>query len=440
MSQILGVFKRRREAYWGIRRPTKRRKQQRRWAFSNSPFIELVSPAGNLEKLMVAFTYGADAVYCGIKGFSLRNRSDNFTVDELAEGVRYAHQRGKKVYAALNIFCSDGDFNELTMILSALSQMRVDAVIVSDPGLFMMIKKQFPDLSVHISTQANVGNRFAARFWAEQGAQRIILARELSLDQMRAIIDERVVATEIFIHGALCMAYSGRCHLSTYLSGRQANRGECNQPCRWQYRLVERDNQDIVLIGEEYDTYTAFLNSKDLCGIELLPQIMALGINAIKIEGRMKTAYYVGVVTRIYREALNALYQEGGGFALREIWKKELMNLDHRDYTTGFYTGNKTESLTQYGQAIKSAYQFCGIITQILDDTHSIINVRSPLCLGETLMLFAPQTPDDQSICIKSIIYQERFITKAPVGEDVIIESCQKLPLYGLLRKERSAV
>lgn len=299
---------------------------------------ELLIPAGNLEKLRTAVLYGADAVYVGVAGLSLRARRSEFSMADLEIGVQEAHQSKIKVYAALNVFARNSDLGLAEETIQELNRLGIDGVIVSDPGVLRLVRRIDPRLPVHLSTQANTTNSEAVRFWKEQGVRRIVLARELSLSEVDAIARQiSGIELELFIHGAMCMAYSGRCFLSAHWNRRSANQGDCTQPCRWDYLLVESSRPEQPLSLEEDDRYSYLLSSKDLCMLEYLPQILAAGVSALKVEGRMKSPYYVAAVTRTYRWALNNYLAEPLEFTVKQEWLDELRKVSYRGYTTGFY-------------------------------------------------------------------------------------------------------
>jgi U32 family peptidase len=281
------------------------------------PLPELLAPAGNFEKLVTAIHYGADAVYMGGKEFSLRAKAGNFSQQAMAEAVRYAHAHGVKAYVTVNILAHNCDFVGLDSYLSQLRQAEVDALIIADPGILMRAQKCVPDIPIHLSTQANVTNAQAAGFWFGQRVGRLNLARELSLQEIREIRHEVGGQLEVFVHGALCISYSGRCMLSNYMTGRDANQGSCAHPCRYSYRLIEEKRPGEYFPVEEDERGTYIFNSKDLCLLERLPELMGCGVNSLKIEGRMKSIFYVGGVTRIYRAALDYL-----GSLPAEAWEK----------------------------------------------------------------------------------------------------------------------
>jgi len=294
--------------------------------------IELLAPAGSLSKLKFALIYGADAVYIGGQIFGLRASAKNFSYDEMKEGIEFAHSMNKKVYVTVNIIPHNDDLRDLPDYIKMLKDLNVDAVILSDPGTLMYVREYAPELEVHLSTQANTTNYMSANFWYRQGIKRIILARELSLKEIREIRDNapRDLELEAFVHGAMCISYSGRCLLSNYMANRDANRGECAHPCRWKYYLVEEKRP-----GEYYPVFedgkgTYFFNSKDLCMINHIPELINAGLNSLKIEGRMKSDYYVANTVMVYRKAIDEYYRDPEGFKTAPNWTIELAKPSHR--------------------------------------------------------------------------------------------------------------
>jgi len=293
-----------------------------------------------LDRLKVAFEYGADAVYIGGHTMSMRAKAQNFSPDEMAEGIRYAHSIGRRVYVAVNICAHNADFNGLEDYLVHLEKIGADAVLISDPGVFTLAQKVAPDLDIHISTQANVTNYASAAFWRDMGAKRFVAARELSLAEIAEIRKKTPnIEIEAFVHGAMCMAYSGRCLISNFLNERDANRGECAQPCRFNYNVTEEKTGEVFPILEDaHGTY--IFNSKDLCMINHLDDLIAAGVTSLKIEGRMKTEYYVGAVTKIYREALDDFFTDPEQYKKKAPhYSAELEKIGNRGYTTGFFYG-----------------------------------------------------------------------------------------------------
>ena len=291
---------------------------------------ELLAPAGNFEKMQTAIHYGADAVYLGGKKFSLRAHATNFSDEEIGQAVAYAHERGVQVYTTLNIFAHNDDLAELPAYLAALQEAKVDGLIISDPGILAVARRTVPQLPIHLSTQANVTNLESVRFWVGQGVKRLNLARELSLAEIAQIRQATEAELEIFVHGALCISYSGRCLLSLYLTGRDANQGNCAHPCRYHYRLEEEKRPGQFFPVEEDSRGTYIFNAKDLCLLHRLPDLIRTGADSLKLEGRMKSVYYVGAITRLYRAALDFWKAQGLDAALPETFGEELLKIGSR--------------------------------------------------------------------------------------------------------------
>jgi len=350
---------------------------------------ELLIPAGNLEKLRTALLYGADAVYVGIAGLSLRSPSAEMSLTDLATGIGEAHAREVKVYAAINTFARNADLEQARKMIPALAEAGVDALIVSDPGIIRLIRTLTAHLPIHLSTQANTTNIEAVRFWHDQGVRRIVLARELHLKEVgeiAAAVPE--MELELFVHGAMCMAYSGRCYLSAFRNRRSANQGDCSQPCRWEYLLHEATRPNDPFILEEDERYSYLLSSKDLCLIEYLPEVLASGATSLKIEGRMKSAYYVAIVTRTYGQALDALMQQKEKYNCKREWIDELTKISNRGYTTGFAFSeekiNETNPEIKYIQThepIGTVLQYDPVNKRIL------MGVRNHLAAGDEVEL-----------------------------------------------------
>lgn len=353
---------------------------------------ELLIPVGNLEKLRTALLYGANAVYVGVQGLSLRAGSSEMSLDDLATGAYEAHAKGVKIYAAINTFAHNADLEQAKVIIPELVAAGVDALIVSEPGMLRLIRTSAPHLPVHLSTQANTTNIEAVRFWRDQGVRRIILARELNLEEIgeiAAAVPE--MELEIFIHGAMCVAYSGRCYLSAFRNRRSANEGDCSQPCRWEYKLYESTRPSDPLILEEDEHYSYLLSSRDLCLIEHLPEVLAAGVTSLKIEGRMKSAYYVAVVTRTYRQALDALIREKEKYHCRQEWIDELGKISNRGYTTGFTFAeekiNETNPKIKYIQTHEPA----GIVLKYdTEKKRILLDVKNRVKIGDRLELLLP--------------------------------------------------
>ena len=343
---------------------------------------ELLAPAGSLEKLKVAFLYGADAVYVGGKNFSLRQYADNFTAEELAEGIDYAHERQKKVYVAVNIFAKNADFPEAEKYFKFLERIGADAVLITDPGLIALCKKTAPGLEIHLSTQANTLNKYAVRFWAEQGIKRVVLARELGYEEIKEIAEYNPdVEIECFVHGAMCVSYSGRCLLSNYLSERNANRGECVQACRWRYELTAygRDGDKLELTEDERGAY--ILNSRDLNLLKELNKLSEAGVKSFKIEGRMKTVYYLATVVNAYRRAM-----DGGDLNVSEA---ELTKINHRAYTKAYFYGENDKTLNYDEGQEQGEYEFAAWVIGY-DDGTALVEMRNRFAVGDELEVLSP--------------------------------------------------
>ncbi len=333
---------------------------------------ELLVPAGSLEVLKVAVLYGADAVYIGGDAYSLRAKSKNFDLQEMREGIDFAHERGVKVYVTVNIFAHDGDLDGIRIYLRELAGLKPDALLISDPGVFMIAREEAPDIPVHISTQANNTNYGTFRFWHDHGAARVVAARELSLEEI-ADIRAHIPADmeiEVFVHGAMCISYSGRCLLSNYFTGRDANQGACTHPCRWKYAVVEETRPGEYLPVEENERGTYIFNSKDLCMIGYLPELIKAGVDSLKIEGRMKTALYVADVARTYRQALDDLAQDPALYHSRiSYYEDQIARCTHRNFTTGFFFGKPSGQAQIYeSSTYEKPYIFLGIIEGAAQD------------------------------------------------------------------------
>ena len=360
---------------------------------------ELLAPAGSFEKMVTAIHYGADAVYCGGKKYSLRAHASNFSDKQLAEGVAYAHERGVKLYVTVNIFAHKEDLQGLEKYLRFLKDIQVDGIIISDPGILSQAKEIIPEIPIHLSTQANVTNSANARFWEAQGVARLNVARELSLTEIaeiRQALDEATLI-EVFVHGALCISYSGRCMLSYYFTGRDANRGECAHPCRYKYVLQEekREGQYFPVEEDEHGTY--IFNSKDLCLLSKLPQLISCGVDSLKIEGRMKSVYYVGAVVRVYRAALDYIAQNieealanNRMISLPPIYMEELMKVGTRGYTENFIFGPPgAEDMLYDRSRIDQEYVPVGLVqsfgSRAEKENWLAVEIRNPLRKGDTI-------------------------------------------------------
>ena len=358
--------------------------------------IELLAPAGDLEKLKTAIDYGADAVYFGGEMFSLRSGAGNLTVDEIREGVEYAHARGKKAYLTVNIYAHNEDIVPFEEYLQKIKDIDIDAFIVSDPGIMMLIRDAIPNAELHLSTQANMTNYKTAEFWHRQGVERIVIARELTFKEIIELKSKlpEGVELEAFVQGAMCISYSGRCLLSNFMIERDANRGQCAHPCRWKYSLVEEKRPGEYFPVEEDTRGTYILNSRDLCMIEHIPDLIKAGINSAKIEGRMKSVFYVATIVSAYRRAIDAYYADPENYEFKPEWMTELKKVSHREFTTGFYFDKPTNKDQNYQtSAYTREYSFVGLVKEYNEETGmAIVEQRNKMSIGEEIEVFGPYT------------------------------------------------
>ena len=355
---------------------------------------ELLIPAGSLDVLKTAVIYGADAVYLGGEAFGLRANAKNFTNEDMKEGITFAHDRGVKVYITANILAHNEDLPGVRAYFEELKELRPDALIISDPGVFAIARRVIPEMEIHISTQANNTNYETYLFWHRLGAKRVVSARELSLKEIREIRDHIPADMEIesFIHGAMCISYSGRCLLSNYLAGRDANQGACTHPCRWKYSIVEETRPGEVMPVYENERGTYLFNSRDLCMIEHIPEMIEAGIDSFKIEGRMKTALYVATVARTYRKALDDYHQSPALYQANLNWyRAEIGKCTYREFTTGFYFGKADASAQIYDSNtyIKN-YTYLGTVETVRADGCCRITQKNKFSVGETIEVMKP--------------------------------------------------
>ncbi|MBQ1777767.1 MAG: U32 family peptidase [Acidaminococcaceae bacterium] len=351
---------------------------------------ELLAPAGNMEKLHMALLYGADAVYLGGKMFGLRAFASNFSLAEMDEAVAFAHSLHKKVYVTVNIFAHNEDINNLPDYLRNLQAIGVDALLISDFGVWSVAREIIPEMPLHVSTQANTTNWAAVKAWENLGASRVVLARELSFTEMKEIGSKTEVELEAFVHGAMCISYSGRCWLSSYLTGRDGNRGACAQVCRWEFSLTEKNRPGEVydVAGDEQGTY--IMNSKDLCLLPYLLQLMEAGICSFKIEGRMKSAHYAASVVSVYRRAIDACWRDPQHYTVKQEWLDELEKVSHRPYTTGFALGKPDATAQVYTtSSYLQTHEFVGLVRD-WDNGRLTVEQRNHMKEGETLEVFCP--------------------------------------------------
>ncbi len=356
---------------------------------------ELLAPAGNMERLKMAVIYGADAVYIGGEEYGLRAFADNFTLEDMKEGIDFAHSRGKKVYVTANIIPHNRDISGMEKYLKEISDMKADAVIVSDPGVIELVKEISPEMEIHISTQANNVNWRTVSFWHKLGAKRVVLARELSLEEIKEIRDRvpESLELELFIHGAMCISYSGRCLLSNYMAGRDSNLGMCAHPCRWKYYLMEEKRPGEYLPVYENERGTFIFNSKDLCMIEHISDILVSGVHSLKIEGRMKSSYYVATVVKAYRQAIDEYINNPGAYIFKEQWLEEISKASHRDYTTGFYFERPDSDAHRYeSSSYIREYDFVGIVIDYNDENKAAkVEQRNKIFVGDEVEVVPPQ-------------------------------------------------
>jgi putative protease len=409
---------------------------------------ELLVPAGNLEKLKMAVHYGADAVYLSGKEYGLRSYAGNFTLSEMEEGIKCAHKRQVKVYVTVNIVARNDDFIALPDYLNSLSELKVDGLIVSDPGIIAQARQHVPHLPLHLSTQLSTSNWCSAQFWQQQGISRINLARELSLEEI-ALIKQRVsVKIEIFVHGAMCISHSGRCLLSTYLTQRDPNRGECAHPCRWKYSLMEenRPNRYFPITEDEHGSYV--FNSKDLCLIEYLPEIIAAGVDAIKIEGRMKGIHYVAGVTRIYRRALDCYGEAPERYQFQAEWLEELKKISHRDYTIGFFLGTPSEESFRYDTSnYVRTHELVGVVQEVLPQTGKDastdsarlvkLQVRNKITQGDKVEFIDKDLNSYHTTVEKMMNEKGEVLPLAQPGQEIVIRTNSRVGVNDLLRKKK---
>lgn len=386
--------------------------------------IELLAPAGDLERLKTAFIYGADAVYIGGEIFGMRSAAKNFNKEDMAEGVKFAHERGKQVFVTVNIIPRNEEFEQLEDYLKELEEIGVDAVIVSDPGVFSVVKKVVPNMEIHISTQASTTNAASATFWYNQGAKRVVMARELSFEEIKEIRDNSPEGMDIeaFIHGAMCMSYSGKCVISNYTTGRDANRGACAQSCRWKYTLVEeQENGDYEKVLDDVDA-EFFFNTKDMCMINYIPQIIESGINSFKIEGRMKTAYYVATTVRAYRMAIDEYIKDPENWKFNPMWLEELKKGSHRHFSEGFYLGKTSTRDQNYESAsYVRNYDFIGVVRGHEEESGLVIvEQRNRMFVGDEIEIIGPYKETMYGKILEMYNEENEPIESAPHAKQIV--------------------
>lgn len=403
--------------------------------------IELLAPAGDMEKLKTAIYFGADAVYFAGKNYGLRAYGTNFNNFEVKEAVSYAHKHGVKAYVTINVYARDNDFDGLESYVKELQDAGVDAVLVSDMGVFSFIKEHFPKMNIHISTQANTTNKYAVQAYKNMGASRVVLARELSLEEIQKIHDFCPdVELEAFVHGAMCISYSGRCLLSNYLTGRDSNHGECVQACRWKYNVSEESRPDQKLTVEEDERGTYIFNSKDLMLIEYLDKIAEAGVVSFKIEGRMKSPYYVATVVNSYRRAIDYYYEcvkNNKPYKVAQNLVDELYKASHRDYTTGFMIndGKLRQNLETSNQQQDS--KFVAIVVDKAND-YIVVEQRNKFSVGDTLEILSPNLPVGSTLTIEKLVDDKNndiVDAKLVQAKVKIFGNVSKIQIGDILRK-----
>jgi putative protease len=404
---------------------------------------ELLAPAGNMEKLTIAVHYGADAVYLGGQAFGLRNMADNFSLDEMARALDFCHAKNVKAYLTINSYPRNEALPELEKYLAQVAPLPIDAYIVADPGVIDAIQQISPERELHLSTQANTINWRSARFWQKQGVRRINLAREMSLENIQDTVSHVPgMEFEAFVHGALCISYSGRCLISSMLTGRDANQGECTHPCRWSYHLVEESRPGEYFPVVEDDNGTFIFNSRDLCLLEHIPALVASGVHALKIEGRMKGINYVASVLRVYRQALDEYLADPDGWRCRPEWLAELTKLSHRGYTTGFLFGQQLTVGQEYESAYIRSHDFVGVVDEVRNDGTLLISVRNRIKSGDLIECIGPGMRSDTLQLQQFSILPDRGATTpaevANPNQRILLSVPFAVEAGDLLRREKS--
>ncbi|MBQ1941683.1 MAG: U32 family peptidase [Selenomonadaceae bacterium] len=400
---------------------------------------ELLAPAGNMEKMKMALLYGADAVYLGGKAFGLRAFGGNFSREELKEAMEFAHNLGKKVYVTVNIFPHNSDMEALPDYLTYLNEIKADAILVADLGVFTLAKKYAPDVELHISTQANNTNWVTVNAWADMGASRVVLAREMSLKEIHEIREKTSTELEMFVHGAMCISYSGRCLMSNYMTGRDSNRGSCAQPCRWKYSLVEEKRPGQFFPVEEDERGTYIFNSKDMCLLPHIDDVIKSGVESLKIEGRMKSVHYAASVVKAYREAIDSYCNDPENFAIKDEWIAELGKVSHRAYTTGFYYGKPTEKDQIYGSSsYEQTSDFVGLVLDYDAETGlATVEQRNNMKNGQEIEIFQPKLKGYRQKITEMYDAEGQPIDVAPHPQQIIkMKMTAPVEPYAILRRD----
>ncbi|HIW21674.1 MAG TPA: U32 family peptidase [Candidatus Dorea intestinavium] len=401
---------------------------------------ELLIPASSLEVLKTAIVFGADAVYIGGEAFGLRAKAKNFSLEQMKEGIEFAHAHNKKVYVTANIIAHNQDLEGVRAYFKELKDVKPDALIIADPAIFSIAKEELPEMEIHISTQANNSNYGTFLFWWNLGVKRVVTARELSLAEIKEIRDQIPAEMEIesFIHGAMCMSYSGRCLLSNYFTGRDANQGACTHPCRWKYSLVEETRPGEYMPVYENERGTYIFNSKDLCMIEHIPEMIDAGIDSLKIEGRMKTALYVATVARTYRKAIDDFYESPQKYEENMPWYlDQISNCTYRQFTTGFYFGKPNESAQIYdNNTYIKEYTYLGLIEAEVNGSYQI-EQKNKFSVGETIEIMKPDGRNIEAVVEEIKNEENELMESAPHPQQVLfIKLSEKAEHYDILRRK----
>lgn len=402
--------------------------------------FELLAPAGDYEKAQYALIYGADAIYFGGEYFSLRASAGNLSIEEIENIVEFAHNMSKKCYLTLNIYAHNEDIVPINKYINQIKHIPIDGYIVSDPGIIQMIKSQIPNAEIHLSTQANMTNYYTANFWYNLGVKRIVLARELTFEEIRKIKEEIPddMELEAFIHGAMCISYSGRCLLSNFMIERDANRGLCAHPCRWKYQLQEEKRPGEFFPIDEDERGTYIFNSRDLCMIEHIPELIESGVTSAKIEGRMKSLFYVATIVSAYRKAIDTYFCDPKSYKYNPEWLKELKKASHREFTTGFYFNKPTNKDQNYQTSEYTRnYSFVGVVKSYDPETgYAIVEQRNKMDIGETIEIFGPGKDFFQQELEEMYNEDDEPINSAPHPQQILkIKMKEPVEEYYILRK-----
>ncbi len=399
---------------------------------------EILAPAGDFEKLKTAIHYRADAVYIGDSRFSLRGKAGNFDSDNLKAAIDYAHKHNVRAYVTINIFPHNRDILHIERHIEFLKDIKPDAVILSDPGVFTILKKIAPEIDIHISTQANITNVESAKFWESLGAKRLVLSRELTIDEIKEIRQKTKIELEVFVHGSICISYSGRCYISSFLTSRSANKGECTNSCRWKYCLIEEKRQGEYFPVFEDDRGTYIMSSKDLCMIEYLPLLTEVGIDSFKIEGRMKGINYIAGVVKTYREAVDSI-EYGKPYTVNERWLKELSMFSSRGYTTGMFFGKQPDDGYNFdGESYRMSHELVGVVLEVNGNSAKVA-LRNRLDRGDSVQ-FLTSGLEEKIFKIQSMHNDEGIDIASARNEDIVfINAPDSIRPNDLIRRKKTS-